>query len=760
MLRKISTLFVALMMLAMMVKAQDHAILTPGDQLIPIKGRTIEAALTGAKVNVMNHNKVGNIILKGHSLQDAKGTIDTLSIKETSGATFNVNFGFFDQDVMIQWYVAPADLIIKGVAFMPSDGTGAANGVAVSIVGTGLTAADLVSLGAPVYWGYWTGDDPTWNNAVPFPWQASGDWVAGTEGAVAPWTTDLWSDFGDGYVVTPVYDPDNPAYNWVVLNDALGFEPDQISRGEVFGVVFKNNGVDASQPSESRIGLLSAGSMSSHPGFKYYSKGRLATDDQGWWARKYTWDAVVAVDLVGDRPPVITGVDVLPTTLSTEARTVTATITDDNPSGGTAGVASAVISYTTDGSTWSDVAMTANGDVYSGDIPGQQPGTTVDYKVVATDVNGNTSEAGPWEYNIFQAVESTLLVFNGFNKPAGYPQSYYFGQDDFVTYSTYPFLMDVWAYGPLTADLVDNYTNIIEITTAGPTAINSSVIGTWLAADGSRNYMLTGDEWLGAQSGWANGPHAAGEFIFDVLGINYEYNDINYAATGDQNGPSVVMPVEGTLLGGPLYTKFTEINDTTASNDTMLYYPSYELGSANWLDGVDFEADVEVDMLGVGADGNTYNIGGHRTLGKGNKVTFLAFDPLSLDSAPDYYWYGFSASAPQVQAALWMGVASGVSPISNEIPNGFALSQNYPNPFNPTTSINFALKVDSKVQLKVYNLLGQVVASEVYGNLNAGTHKYTFDGANLSSGVYFYNINVEGVDGSKFSATKKMMLLK
>ena len=90
MLRKISTLFVALMMLAMMVKAQDHAILTPGDQLIPVKGRTIEAALTGAKVNVMNH-KVGNIILKGHSLQNAKGTIDTLSIKEMSGATFNVN---------------------------------------------------------------------------------------------------------------------------------------------------------------------------------------------------------------------------------------------------------------------------------------------------------------------------------------------------------------------------------------------------------------------------------------------------------------------------------------------------------------------------------------------------------------------------------------------------------------------------------------------------------------------------------------------
>jgi len=754
MLRKISTLLVALMMFAMMVKAQDHAILTPGDQLIPIKGKTVEAALLGAKVNVMNHQKVGNIILKGQSLQDAKGTIDTMSIKEMSGANFNVNFGMFDQDIMVQWYVAPADLIIKAVGFMPSDVTGADNGVAVSIVGTNLTAADLVGMGAPTYWGYWTGDDPTWNNAVPFEWQASGDWVPGTEGAVAPWTTDLWSDFGDGYVVTPVLDPNAPAYNWVVLNDALGFEPAQINQGEVFGIVFKNNGVNPEQPDGSRIGLYSAGDMATHPGFKYYSKGRNSATDQGWWARKYTWDVVASVDLVSDRAPVISDVDVLPTTLSTEARTVTATITDDNPSGGDAGVASAAISYTTDGATWNDVPMTANGDVYSGDIPGQQPGTTVDYKVTATDVNSNTSEVGPWEYNIFEPVNSTLLVFNGFTKASGYPQSYYFGNDN----SFYPFEMDVWSYGALTPELVNHYTNIIEITTPKPKVINSDTIAVWLAADGGHNYMLAGDEWFGVQSNWTNGAHEAGDFIFDVLGVNYEYNDINYDGN-DAISPSIVMPVEGTLLGGPLYTKFTEISDTTAGADTMLYNPAYEIGVYNFLDGADFEADVEVDMKGIGIDGNEYNIAGHRTLPAGNKIAFLTYDPLSLDASP-YYWYGFSASAPQVQTALWFGVQVGVSPISNEIPNGFALSQNYPNPFNPTTQINFALKVDSKVQLKVYNLLGQVVASEVYGNLNAGTHKYTFDGSNLTSGVYFYNISVEGVDGSRFSATKKMMLLK
>ncbi len=120
------------------------------------------------------------------------------------------------------------------------------------------------------------------------------------------------------------------------------------------------------------------------------------------------------------------------------------------------------------------------------------------------------------------------------------------------------------------------------------------------------------------------------------------------------------------------------------------------------------------------------------------------------DGSDDGAWYYDSIEIPYSP--------SGVN--DQQVVTNYSLSQNYPNPFNPTTQISFALKVDSKVQLNVYNLLGQVVASKVYGNLNAGTHNYTFDGSNLTSGVYFYDINVEGVDGSRFSATKKMMLLK
>jgi hypothetical protein len=740
--------------------------------LIPVKGKTVEAALTGAKFNI-NHRNVRNIILKGNSLVNPKGTIDTLSIKEMTGANFNVNFGMYDQDIMVQWYVAPADLIIKAVAFMPSDVTGADNGVAVSIVGTNLTASDLVDFGAPANWGYWTSDNPDWNNSAPFPWLVSGTpvWVPGTEGAQPLWTTDLWSDFGDGYVVTP--DTTGGAYNWIVLNDALGFEPEQINSGEVFGIVIKNNGVNPAQPDESRIGLLAAGDMQTHPGFKYYAKGRLSTTDQGWWSRKYTWDVVAAVDLLGDRPPIITNVTRLVTTLSTEPRLVSATITDDNPSGGAAGVASAVLSYSTDaGATWNDIPMTADGDNYSGYIPGQAPGVSFEYKITATDVNGNSSEAGPFKYYIFNPQNETLLVFNGYDKPIGYPQSYYFGQDDFVNYTSYPFAQDIWSYGALTMDLLHYYGNVVEITTTGPLYINSEAVREWLEQPNCKhNYLLAGQEWLGVQSNWTNGAHSAGDFIYDILGITYEYNNINYAQPGDEDNPSIVLPQEGTLLGGPLYTKFMEVSDTTEGPDTMFYNPKYEINRPNLLDGVDFTSDVEVDLKAIGADGNEYNIAGHRTIddtgSNEDKIAFLAYDPLSLDANP-YYWYGFSASAPQVQARLWMW-PSAVERIGDGIPKGFELAQNYPNPFNPTTTIKYSIptviarsgatrqshETYTSVQLKVYDLLGREVATLVNQKQAPGNYSVQFDATNLSSGVYFYKLQ-----SGSFIVTQKMILMR
>ncbi len=89
------------------------------------------------------------------------------------------------------------------------------------------------------------------------------------------------------------------------------------------------------------------------------------------------------------------------------------------------------------------------------------------------------------------------------------------------------------------------------------------------------------------------------------------------------------------------------------------------------------------------------------------------------------------------------------------VPNRYDLSQNYPNPFNPTTNIQFAIPKSGLVTMKVYNLLGQEVATLVNEQKNAGTYQVDFNAANLTSGVYFYSITA-----GNYSVTKKMLLLK
>ncbi len=93
-------------------------------------------------------------------------------------------------------------------------------------------------------------------------------------------------------------------------------------------------------------------------------------------------------------------------------------------------------------------------------------------------------------------------------------------------------------------------------------------------------------------------------------------------------------------------------------------------------------------------------------------------------------------------------------------PAEYSLTQNFPNPFNPSTTITFSLKADANVSLRVFNVLGQEVASIVNGMMNAGSHQIDFTAAELNSGVYFYNIVADGVDGSSFNSTRKMILNK
>jgi hypothetical protein len=99
------------------------------------------------------------------------------------------------------------------------------------------------------------------------------------------------------------------------------------------------------------------------------------------------------------------------------------------------------------------------------------------------------------------------------------------------------------------------------------------------------------------------------------------------------------------------------------------------------------------------------------------------------------------------------------------VPVAFGLMQNYPNPFNPATTIRFALPVESKVSVEVFNALGQCVKTLVDGNIVAGFHEVEWNGTGganqqLGSGVYFVRFSATGTDGRSFGDTRKLMLLK
>ena len=91
----------------------------------------------------------------------------------------------------------------------------------------------------------------------------------------------------------------------------------------------------------------------------------------------------------------------------------------------------------------------------------------------------------------------------------------------------------------------------------------------------------------------------------------------------------------------------------------------------------------------------------------------------------------------------------------SNMPGLFGLSQNYPNPFNPTTAISYQLPAVSHVTLKVYNLLGQEVATLADEVKQAGFYTANWDASSFSSGVYFYRLQT-----GSFVQTKKLILMK
>jgi Secretion system C-terminal sorting domain len=118
----------------------------------------------------------------------------------------------------------------------------------------------------------------------------------------------------------------------------------------------------------------------------------------------------------------------------------------------------------------------------------------------------------------------------------------------------------------------------------------------------------------------------------------------------------------------------------------------------------------------------------------------------------EVFYYGLSGA---IINGMQYGVILNVKDEEKNIPNIFELLQNYPNPFNPNTTIEFHLNEPARVRIEIYNVLGKCIKTLFEQYTNVGKYKINFNGRNLSSGIYFYTINVNGT-----SETKSMVLLK
>jgi len=99
-----------------------------------------------------------------------------------------------------------------------------------------------------------------------------------------------------------------------------------------------------------------------------------------------------------------------------------------------------------------------------------------------------------------------------------------------------------------------------------------------------------------------------------------------------------------------------------------------------------------------------------------------------------------------------------VSDVATEgagVPESFFVDQNYPNPFNPSTTITYGLPAEALVSVRVYNLLGQLVATLFEGKQAAGMYELQFDARAIPSGVYLYRVRAGGMD-----AVRRMILMK
>lgn len=299
--------------------------------------------------------------------------------------------------------------------------------------------------------------------------------------------------------------------------------------------------------------------------------------------------------------------------------------------------------------------------------------------------------------------------------------------------------------------LEDADTEVAPYNVTEPSYSDFEVFGSF-----NSNYSASPPNVLAEESfmGWTGGAYCLAKFNI----INSEHDPIDAVL-----GMEIIPYID--------YTWGTEIVEYLPASASIsihrdqsyigyrFFYPEMtSLAIFEWFDGYNESDDALWNWMTQGSIDDYYQAG---VEGSVLIPGFEAVNILANEAAEMYFAVSYGTSEAEMLANLDLAeeefnenfLSVGTEPVIQ--PANFTLDQNYPNPFNPATAISFSLESSEQVSLKVFNTSGQEIAVLIDGEMNTGNHTIEFDASNLTSGLYFYTLSVDGIN-----STKKMLLLK
>ncbi len=252
--------------------------------------------------------------------------------------------------------------------------------------------------------------------------------------------------------------------------------------------------------------------------------------------------------------------------------------------------------------------------------------------------------------------------------------------------------------------------------------------------------------------GWQNQSYILCKFTV----VNRETSPLNsYIGIEFIPQPDGTYGLENVKFNLPNYIGYSYRGTSPLVGYKIFSQPTYSFRIIDWTSSYYDPDSLLWGYLTYGRFDTAFVAGGD------GSVAILTQEPLTIQPSDSvHFWVGIAVGSDETQLINNMEQAyakySTLTSVNDEVkPFSYQLKQNYPNPFNPKTMIEFIIPEKQIVDLSVFNALGQKVKTLVNKELEPGKHYFEFDGSNLNSGIYFYELKA-----GQFKSVKKMVLIK